>query len=49
MASEIRFTEPNPTIEHGNMAPLTRPGSVVLELPVRKPDAVVPVIELFLR
>lgn len=48
-ASEIRFTEPNPQAEHGHMAPLTRPGSVVLELPVRKPDVTVPVIELFLK
>ncbi|MCF7838639.1 MAG: alpha-L-fucosidase [Candidatus Marinimicrobia bacterium] len=48
-ASEIRYTEPQADAPHTHMTPLTKPGSVVLELPVRMPDVTVPVIELFLK
>ena len=47
-ASEIRFTEyaHRPTANTTTVA--AEPGSVVLELPVKKPNVVVPVVELFL-
>ena len=48
-ASEIRWTEPGTQEVHGNMTVGTRPGSIVLELPVIKPNVAVPVIEIFLK
>ena len=48
-ASEIRWTEPGKASDHGNMTVGQKKDSIVLELPIRKPDVVVPVIELFLK
>ncbi len=47
-SSEVRFTEP--VKASGNNCAVTgAEGSVVLELPVRKPDVEVPVVEIFLK
>ncbi len=48
-ASEIIFTEPDKDAPHGHMTPETGDDSVLLQLPVLKPDVTVPVIELFLK
>jgi len=48
-ASEIQWTEPGKESMHGNMTVGQRPGSVVLELPVVKPNVTIPVVELFLK
>lgn len=45
-ASEVRVVEPEP---HQNMGFPDAPGTALLELPVPKPDVVVPVVELFLK
>ena len=48
-ASEIKWTEPGTQPLHGNMSVGQRPGSIMLELPIVKPDVTVPVLELFLK
>lgn len=48
-ASEIMFKDPDPAPPHGHMTPETGEGTVLLKLPVRKPDVTVPVVELFLK
>jgi len=49
-ASEIRFNEPTDDRHRNkNYTIGMRPGSVVLDLPVRKPDVTVPVVEIFLK
>ncbi|QQA44248.1 alpha-L-fucosidase [Pelagovum pacificum] len=45
---EVGIVAPAPDDPHENMQIRSRPGDLVLELPVKKPDAVVPVIELAL-
>jgi alpha-L-fucosidase len=47
-ASEVTFTS-NAPAAHGNMTVDTAPGTVTLNLPVIKPDVIVPVVELFLK
>jgi alpha-L-fucosidase len=47
-ASEVAFTS-NAPAAHGNMTVDTAPGTVTLNLPVIKPDVIVPVVELFLK
>lgn len=47
-ASEIGYTEFQRASETHTVRVTGAPGSVVLELPVRKPDVVVPVVELYL-
>jgi alpha-L-fucosidase len=48
-ASEIRLLEPDPDRAAENTQPGGQPaGTLSLELPVRRPDVAVPVIELFL-
>lgn len=48
-ASEVRRPIVDPAWDNGNVAPKGVPaGSLTLEIPVRKPDVSVPVIELFL-
>jgi len=49
-ASEIRFNEPTDDRHRNkNYTIGMRTGSVVLDLPVRKPDVTVPVVEIFLK
>lgn len=49
-ASEIKMLSRVPEESYGSMTPSDRGKSVLtLELPIKKPDAVVPVIELFLK
>jgi alpha-L-fucosidase len=48
-ASEIHLIEPDPTRVAENTQPGSQPpGTLTLQLPVRRPDVAVPVIELFL-
>lgn len=47
--SEIRFREGNPGAVTQNTSMAEDEGTVMLELPFRRPDVMVPVIELFLR
>lgn len=48
-ASEIRMSELDPHQVAGNMTPAGQPaGTLTLTLPVQRPNAVVPVVELFL-
>ena len=47
-ASEVGVIEPKEAGSHG-MSFGVKPGTPYLELPVRKPDVVVPVVELFLK
>jgi alpha-L-fucosidase len=47
-ASEIAFKDTDARDEHGTLGP-DAIGGLTLELPVRKPNVVVPVIELFLK
>jgi alpha-L-fucosidase len=47
-ASEVTFTSDAPAV-HGNMTVDTAPGTMTLNLPVIKPDVIVPVVELFLK
>ena len=46
-ASEIRFKEMGAATSSLELAPT--PGSIVLTLPIQKPDVVVPVVELYLK
>ncbi len=47
--SEIQLVEPDPTRAAENTRPGGQPaGTLTLELPVRRPEVAVPVIELFL-
>lgn len=48
-ASQVHVTNFDEMPVHGNMTVGTKPGSVVIELPVTKPNVVVPVVELFLK
>lgn len=48
-ASEVRFHETFGTSEHNAMETRVPPGTLTLELPSRRPDVLVPVIELFLK
>lgn len=48
--SEIIFNEPNPELEgHGHTSVNSKGNTVIFNLPVNKPDVVVPVIEIFLK
>ncbi|HWK81974.1 MAG TPA: hypothetical protein VNP95_14470, partial [Thermomicrobiales bacterium] len=47
-ASEIHYTESDPHQQAQNTTPAGDEGIVTLELPIQKPDVLVPVIELFL-
>ncbi len=47
-ASEVRWLEPEPDVDSNIGVPVGA-GTLTLELPVRKPDVVVPVVELVLR
>ncbi|MEU4389919.1 alpha-L-fucosidase [Kribbella sp. NPDC023855] len=48
-ASEIQLVEPDPSRLHENTQPGGQPpGTLTLQLPVRRPEVAVPVIELFL-
>ena len=46
--SEIRYTESDPTAKAQNTTVGGEPGLVTLELPIVRPDVLVPVVELFL-
>ncbi|MDW8208225.1 MAG: alpha-L-fucosidase [Chloroherpetonaceae bacterium] len=48
-ASEVGLTEHTGTAVHGHMTEALPPDTLTLTLPVKKPDTVVPVIELFLK
>ncbi|MEO6907918.1 MAG: alpha-L-fucosidase, partial [Abditibacteriaceae bacterium] len=48
-ASEVQFSTSDASSVHSHMAPTTPTGTVTLNLPVIKPDVVVPVVELFLK
>jgi alpha-L-fucosidase len=48
-ASEIRFFESDPDKRAQNTEMPGAAGTVVLELPIQRPDVLVPVIEVFLR
>lgn len=48
-ASEVQFQEYDPNREETSMTAEIEEGSLVLELPVQKPNVLVPVIELFLK
>jgi alpha-L-fucosidase len=48
-ASEIRFTEGDPHQKAQNTTMAGEAGSVVLSLPIQRPDVLVPVIEIFLK
>ncbi len=47
-ASEIIYSESDPHQQAQNTTPAGAPGTVTLELPIQRPDVLVPVIELFL-
>lgn len=47
--SELFFKEHNPNIHVTHMTAEIEPGSITIELPVQKPDVIVPVVELFLK
>jgi alpha-L-fucosidase len=48
-ASEVKLIEHDPSRVAYLTGMGTTPGAVILELPVQKPDVVVPVVELFLK
>jgi alpha-L-fucosidase len=48
-ASEVKVIEHDPSRKAYLTEIGTTPGAVILELPVQKPDVVVPVVELFLK
>ncbi|NGP44589.1 alpha-L-fucosidase [Bacillaceae bacterium SIJ1] len=48
-ASEVRFKQHDPSEAHSHTDAEVDPGSVTFELPVQKPDVLVPVIEVFLK
>jgi alpha-L-fucosidase len=48
-ASEVKMLRRVPEAEYGSMKETREPTLLTLELPVKKPNVVVPVIELFLR
>ncbi len=48
-ASEVRFSESDPHAQAQNMTQPGAEGAVLLQLPIQKPDVLVPVIELFLK
>jgi alpha-L-fucosidase len=48
-ASEVRFTEYERNVRTHHLSVAGEAGSVVLDLPVLKPSAVVPVVEIFLK
>ncbi|WP_062105900.1 alpha-L-fucosidase [Bacillus niameyensis] len=48
-ASEVFYKEHDPNLELSHMVANVKPGSVTLELPVQKPNVVVPVVEIFLK
>jgi len=48
-ASEVRWIEPGGGSGHNNMDCGQKKGSIVLEVPIVKPDPIVPVIELILK
>ena len=49
-ASEVQFSDAKgDDMPHSAITVRQKPGSVVLNLPVRKPDVVVPVVEIFLK
>ena len=47
-ASEIRYSESDPHQQAQNTTPAGDEGIVTLEVPIQKPDVLVPVVELFL-
>ncbi len=47
--SEVRLIDSDPNREHGNMSEPTPPGTLTVKLPVKKPNVVVPVVEMFLK
>ena len=48
-ASEVRFSESDPHAQAQNTTLPGTEGAVLLQLPIQKPDVLVPVIELFLK
>jgi alpha-L-fucosidase len=48
-ASEVKFKQQDSNDIHGALSEASNEGTLTLELPVRKPDVAVPVIELFLK
>jgi len=48
-ASEVRFTEADPHQQAQNTTMAGEAGTVVLEIPIQRPNVVVPVIEIFLK
>ncbi|MBI3942935.1 MAG: alpha-L-fucosidase [Chloroflexi bacterium] len=48
-ASEVPFKRSDDIVYRGNTSEVLPPGLVTLELPVQKPDVVVPVVEIFLK
>jgi len=47
-ASEVKIIK-NKRGEHGNTSVNAEEGTVILELPVKKPDVIIPVVEIFLK
>ncbi|HEV2129321.1 MAG TPA: alpha-L-fucosidase [Thermomicrobiales bacterium] len=48
-ASEVKVTDPDPEAQVQNITPPGFEGVATLELPIQRPDVLVPVIELFLK
>jgi alpha-L-fucosidase len=48
-ASEVRCSESDPHVQPQNTTLPGAEGTVLLQLPIQKPDVLVPVIELFLK
>jgi alpha-L-fucosidase len=48
-ASEVRFSESDSNAQPQNTTLPGAEGTVLLEVPIQKPDVLVPVIELFLK
>ncbi|GIN56833.1 alpha-L-fucosidase [Lederbergia ruris] len=48
-ASEVQYKEHDPNEEVTHMTTRITPGSVTLDLPIQKPESVIPVVEIFLK
>jgi len=48
-ASEIKIQVHDPNQEHTSMSEKNNANTLILELPIQRPDVAVPVIELFLK
>src|SRR5699024_7999478 len=48
-ASEVRYQEYDPDREATSMTAIIEEGSIALDLPVQRPNVIVPVVEIFLK